>query len=123
MPKLYSRSKIYFFLSCTDYAALRKDLLGQLGHRLPQHNNLTNQLETRKILIMIVLLGTRNDKDTDFEIFDIIATFIMNTKRFELYLYLYSLYYYHIVHVTIILLFRFIVETRTMYLANVSLNK
>ena len=80
-----TEDEIHFFLSCTDYAALRLDLLAQLRRLLPQHTNLINHLETRrnqKLLIQIILCGIGNE-DTDIEIFDITALFISNTKRFE----------------------------------------
>ena len=80
-----TEDEIHFFLSCTSYAALRQDLLAQLRHLLPQYANLIDHPETRrnqKTLLKILVKGI-GKKDTDFEIFDLIATYITNTKRFE----------------------------------------
>ena len=43
-----TEDEIHFFLSCTDYAALRQDLLTQLRRMFPQYVNLIDHPETRR---------------------------------------------------------------------------
>ena len=43
-----TEDEIHFFLSWTDYAALRQDLVTQLRRMLPQYVNLIDHPETRR---------------------------------------------------------------------------
>ena len=75
----------HFFLFCTAYAAARRDMLASLGHMLPQYGGPLAHLETRKNqkeIIKIIINGTQKEQ-VDFEIFDIISVYIINTNRFN----------------------------------------
>ena len=74
----------HFFLLCAGHAAHRGDMLEQLGLLLPQHNHLFKNLSRKNIneLCKIMLYGI-NDAKIDKKIFNIVAKYIVKSKRFS----------------------------------------
>ncbi len=75
----------HYFLTCTKYAAQRQSMLTQLGGILPQHLTLINNLTSnnKRTLCKIITHGT-GIINIDINIFNIVATFIISTGRFDI---------------------------------------
>ena len=81
----HKEDDIHFLLLCPAYAAHRLNLLAHLRRILPDHGGDLANLETRKTqkkITKILVNGTSNEI-RDLEIFELVAKFIENTKRFE----------------------------------------
>ena len=79
-----SENTIHFFLTCSSYAALRRELIRDLGGVVPEHAALlADHRQSSKLteLTNILIFGI-GKVNIDKSIFDIVKTYITNTKRF-----------------------------------------
>ena len=84
MCNSHVEDEIHFIFECPAYAAARQQMLTRLRHVLPRYNHSFNHLNTKRnkqILAKLFIHGT-GCKEIDTEVFGIVSTFIVTSKRF-----------------------------------------